>query len=140
MARGDRLPGGAVSEDLVRQIYALIRQRLSRAAIHLTNKAKENLSVPVPRLKKYQKGATRYVTSRGKGVWVVRATPGAMPRKFEGRLRGSITWEVLSDGGDMFARVGTNLRYARRHEFGTHPFLRRTLYAERTELERILNG
>lgn len=130
-----------MSEDLVRQIYAVIRQRLSRAAIHLTNKVKENLSVPVPRLKRYQKGAVRYVTSRGKGVWVTRATPGAMPRKFEGRLRGSITWEILSDNaGNMIGRVGTNVKYARRHEDGTHPFLRRTLYAERTALEKLLNG
>ncbi len=36
-----------------------------------------------------------------------------------GRLRSSITWEVVSEGGDLSAKVGTNVEYAPYVELGT---------------------
>ena len=49
-----------------------------------------------------------------------------------GRLRSSITFELGKDGGDIVARVGTNVHYAPYLEFGTRrmtarPFLRPAL-------------
>jgi phage gpG-like protein len=36
-----------------------------------------------------------------------------------GRLRSSITWEVVSEGGELSAKVGTNVEYGPFVELGT---------------------
>lgn len=65
---------------------------------------------------------------------------GGGPRVRFGRLRGSITWVLILDGGEVTGFVGTNVEYAlplelgwtsggRRH--GPYPFLRPALAAAR---------
>lgn len=49
-----------------------------------------------------------------------------------GRLRSSIGWTLIQDGGRLSALVGSNVAYAWYQEFGTsrmpaHPFLRPAL-------------
>ena len=41
------------------------------------------------------------------------------PGYIGGRLRSSITWEVVREGGDLSAKVGTNVEYAPFVELGT---------------------
>lgn len=61
-----------------------------------------------------------------------RSSAGDPPFKQTGRLRASITHELLDDAEGPFARVGTNLPYGLYLELGTRrmrprPFLRRAL-------------
>lgn len=56
------------------------------------------------------------------------------PRVRTGRLRGSITWRLRQDGGQLVADVGTAVEYAPYVELGTrraraYPFLRPALRA-----------
>jgi hypothetical protein len=147
--------------DLYKTIMDAANRRMDAAAIHLTNSLKETLSLPVPRLlirgkvkPKYfvKRGKiltqvrasdvyhfVPYTTSTGKTVYVEPATRGAAPRKFEGRLRAGHTWERLAGRvNSLVRRVGTNVKYARTHEEGSHPYFTQTLERERTELERLL--
>lgn len=138
------------------------------AAIFLVGKVKEVLSVPAPRvrLQREKDKAFYYVagwelgSKLAPGVNPTRtglhfrknkqtgqlervrvhyevspATPGAPPRKLSGRLRASITWERAGPG---VWRVGTNVKYGRRHELGNHPFLRITALRYKPELEARL--
>ena len=147
--------------DLYRTIMDAANRRMDAAAIHLTNSLKETLSLPVPRLvirgrvkpkyfvkrgKEMVQVTARdvlhfvpYTTSTGKTVYVEPATRGAAPRKFEGRLRAGHTWEKVSGQPNaLVRRVGTNVKYARGLEEGTHPYFYLTLERERAELERLL--
>lgn len=58
------------------------------------------------------------------------------PRVRTGRLRSSIHWEIVVQNGNMFARVGSRVQYARAVEMGTknarpYPYLRPALAAAR---------
>ena len=70
--------------------------------------------------------------------------PGDPPHKQHGRLRASITYDVIDDAsGHVVGRVGTNLDYGRYLELGTrnmkpHPWLRRSLMECRGEIRAIL--
>jgi hypothetical protein len=104
------------------------------------------------------KDFTTYHTAAGKPVLVKRATPGAPPRKFEGRLRAGHTWErrdfidqsgqgaafsvtgPRSSGSLMVRRVGTNVKYAPGLEQGTHPYFTLTLMRVRPRLEHLMGG
>lgn len=75
------------------------------------------------------------------------AIKGEPPRKLSGRLRQSITYEFLDpmktfEGGDLptKGRVGTNVKYARRLEFGPgdHEFLSRMFRERRRQIEQVL--
>lgn len=75
------------------------------------------------------------------------AIKGEPPRKLSGRLRQSVTYEFLDlmktfEGGDLptKGRVGTNVKYARRLEFGPgdHEFLGRVFRERRREIEQVL--
>lgn len=98
---------------------------------------------------------TTYRKANGDPVFVKRATKGAPPRKFEGRLRAGHTWERRDfvDNGAQYAfsvtgprssgslfirRVGTNVKYAPVHENGVHPYFVKTLNRVRPKLESIL--
>lgn len=100
-------------------------------------------------------GYTTYRKANGDPVFVKRATKGAPPRKFEGRLRAGHTWErrdFIDNGagyaysvtgpktsGSLFIRrVGTNVKYAPVHENNAHPYFVRTLNRVRPKLESIL--
>lgn len=77
-----------------------------------------------------------YRRSNGKSVKVLRATPQAPPRKFEGRLRASHTWERI---GPFVRRVGTNVKYARKHEEGDHPYFMKVLARVKSKIAQLLN-
>ncbi len=75
------------------------------------------------------------------------AIAGEPPRKLSGRLRASITYEFLEPmqtflGGMLptKGRVGTNVKYAKRLEYGPgrHEFLNRTLRERKKEIEQVL--
>jgi phage gpG-like protein len=114
----------------VNRIMADLDDRLFRgltaACIELQNEAKQVLSVAAPR-----KMVTAGKKSKSPGVKYYRATTpaiaGAPPRKLSGRLRASVTREIDKD--TLTGRVGTNVIYGRRHEFGfprsnkPHPWL-----------------
>lgn len=149
-------------EAIAQEIRRRANMGLKASAIHLTNRIKEELSVPAPRVRLYDKtGATYYragwlkfaATARLARVTSYKmvngrleprlvifepspATPGALPRKLSGRLRGSITYEV--DEAGMVARVGTNVIYARAHEGGDHKFMMATLRKFQAEVATIL--
>lgn len=121
--------------DLYAAIVAEVDRRLTRAAVHLTGKVKEVLSVPAPRRavigKRGKLTGVRYY------VATTPATPGAPPRKLSGRLRSSITWESISE---VHKRVGTNVLYGKPLENMGHLFLGITMNAEKATLERIIGG
>lgn len=75
------------------------------------------------------------------------AIKGEPPRKLSGALRRSIAYEFLDpmktfEGGDLptKGRVGTNIKYARRLEYGPgdHEFLARVFRERRRDIERVL--
>jgi hypothetical protein len=98
---------------------------------------------------------TIYHKVSGDPVLVKRATPGAPPRKFEGRLRAGHTWErrdfidnqaafafsvtaPRASGSMMVRRVGTNVNYARPLEQGGHPYFAMTLMRVKPQLEKLM--
>ncbi len=108
---------------------------LRAAAIFLTARIKELISVPAPRV--------RVLGKRGKAAGILYyrattpATPGAPPRKLSGRLRTSITYEMSADG--QSASVGTSVPYAAALEFRMgHAFLAPSLERWRGELAAII--
>lgn len=86
----------------------------------------------VPTLPRNQRGRVKAGLKAGRGVFqgmtgrysekgnllglVQRSLPGEPPMFQSGRLRNSISYEML---GPFMARVGTNVKYARYLEFGT---------------------
>lgn len=100
------------------------------------------------------KGYTTYHKVSGDPVLVKKATPGAPPRKFEGRLRAGHTWErrdFVDQGADyafsvtpgqvgsmLVRRVGTNVKYAPRLEHHGHPYFMRTVLRVKPKLEQIM--
>lgn len=118
-------------DNVQKEIKKKVNRGLRSAAIHLTNKVKEAISVPAPR---------KRVTSKKSGAIyyraTVKATPGAPPRKLSGQLRRTITYEV-NETEDK-ARVGTNLKYAKRHEKGSHKFLEPTLQKNQTQIAALI--
>ncbi len=107
---------------------------IQAAAIFLTSRIKELISVPAPRV--------RVLGKRGKAAGILYyrattpATPGAPPRKLSGTLRQGVTVEMSADG--LSATVGAGVPYARRHEFGGHAFLRPSLERWQGELAAII--
>ena len=119
------------AERVADEVLRLAGLGVKAAAIHLSRRVKEVLSVPAPR---------RRARSARTGVPTWRATlpaaPGAPPRKLSGRLRASVAYEADEREGE--ARVGTNVVYGRRHELGDHPFLVPALEASLGELAVII--
>ena len=74
------------------------------------------------------------------------SAPGQPPAVDTGRLRGSITHDLQTEGQRVTARVGTNVEYAKELEFGTstkaaRPFLRPILAERKAELfEQFAKG
>lgn len=116
-------------------------QFLTRAAIEVTRRAKELLSVAgtaqrARATKGHRKGSRIY--------GAVRSRPGEPPRKQTGRLRASVTYEV--DEASLSARVGTNVEYGKHLELGTkrgiapRPWLRRALAECRGKIDSLLSS
>jgi len=137
----------------------------ARASYFFQSRLKEVLSVPAPR-RVVKAGGTYNVTfttaartaadgsvKAGRAVSfsataavktyvaTTPATKGAPPRKLSGRLRASIDVELRthSDTEEVYA-IGTNVVYARRHEFGAHPFMIPTLDAQAANIATIIGG
>jgi HK97 gp10 family phage protein len=119
-----------------------VRQRafqfLTRAAITVSRRAKELLSVPGTAYSSGHGGGRK-----GKRVYgAVRSEPGEPPRKQTGRLRASVTYEV--DESSLSARVGTNVTYGKYLELGTkkgikpRPWLRRALAEMQGKVDELL--
>ena len=114
-------------------------QALTRAAISVSRRAKELLSIPGTAQGR-EKGTGRYKRIYGAVV----SAPGEPPRKQTGRLRASVTYEV--DEAALEARVGTNVEYGKYLELGTkrglapRPWLRRALAEMQSRINELLSG
>ena len=80
----------------------------------------------------------RIRTRGGRLVGVTPATPGAPPRVLTGRLRQSIDHETLVTRFTARTRVGSNVRYVKRHELGSHPFLVPAMVASKPKIRRFI--
>lgn len=117
---------------------------LTRAAITVTRRAKELLSLPgtAVRIGGGRDGKGRFKSKRITGA--VRSKPGEPPRKQTGRLRATVTYEV--DPAALEARAGTNTAYGRALELGTkrglapRPWLRRALAEMQGKINQLLSG
>ncbi len=87
------------------QLRKALAHGLKGAAIFLSSRIKEYLSVPAPRARWTHGSTTSYI------ALLKNPGGGHPPRKLSGRLRSSITYEVSPDGTE--ARVGTNLMVGR---------------------------
>ena len=110
----------------LRAVESQETKRLKKAAIHFTNKAKQNISV---------KGS-----KCGKKTGN-RSKPNEFPKLECGQLRNSMTYEVSK----LKAVAGTNVKHGKFLELGTsrmapRPFLRPTLKAERGRIRKIIAG
>jgi phage gpG-like protein len=110
----------------VKEAQARALERIGRL---LTAAIKKKLSAPAPRKKIVSpKGHIYYRAT-------LAATAGAPPRKLTGRLRASIAFEKIDFES---IRVGTNLVYAARHEYGNHPFLNVTIEENQEKINAIV--
>lgn len=86
---------GQLGEQLVAVSHAKMRKGLTKAAQIVERYAKTHMSPHGP------------------------SAPGEFPAVDTGRLRASITHQVVEEDGDEVAYVGTNVEYARDLELGT---------------------
>lgn len=113
---------------------------LTRAAITVSRRAKELLSVPGTAQRPRSTSKHR---KRSRIYGAVRSKPGEPPRKQTGRLRASVAYEV--DEATLSARVGTNVVYGKYLELGTkrgiapRPWLRRALAESQAKIMGFLN-
>ncbi len=119
------------------QIHAEMARRVRACCILVSNEAKKLVSVAGT-------GVGRHKSS-GKFKTLYGANPSATgepPHKQTGRLRGSITHEVLPN---LVGRVGTNLLYGRIQELGSRkqkarPWLRPALRNCMEKIKAILGA
>jgi len=115
-------------------------QWLTRAAVEVSRRAKELLSIPGTAM---ATGLGRR-KKRSRIYGAVRSAPGEPPRKQTGRLRASVTYEV--DEAAIEAQVGTNVEYGKYLELGTkrglapRPWLRRALDESRDKVMSFLGN
>lgn len=120
---------------------AFIR-RLRAACIVIQNHAKVLISVPGTGVMHKGRLIPTPKGHKGKRIYgAFPSKPGEPPHKQTGRLRGSVTHEVV----DMVGRVGTNVKYGRDLELGTlhiapRPWLRRAFTEKLADVKRILGG
>jgi len=116
------------------ELTAALHRRLAACAIIVASHAKRLVSTAGT-------GTTKGKGGKEKRVYGAKPSrPGDPPNKQTGRLRGSITWEMVGS----VARVGTNLLYGRWLEHGTarmaaRPWLRRALAERRARIIAILS-
>jgi hypothetical protein len=131
-------------------VMAKAGKGVTSASYFYRGRLTELISVLAPTRKVYRAqyelrtsgGITRYV--RGKDLIIkvatTRATPGAPPRRVTGRLRASITVRIEKTDTETTGIIGTNVIYAKRLEFGGHPYFRPTMEAQKTNLTTIVAG
>lgn len=119
-----------------------VNRRLSTASIYLANRVKADVSQPGTL--RWSGGRDNRGRFRSKTVYnFTHSAPGNPPYKQTGRLRASITREVVTELGRMRGRVGSNLKYARALDQGfgklkRRPYLGRNLKLASPVLARIL--
>lgn len=106
-----------------KNIEAEARKRMEAATVVVANRAKVLISEPYP----------------------PPSVPGEPPHRRTGRLRASVSREVVWEGAQWVGRVGSNVKYAKWLELGTsriaaRPWLRRALIEMREQVKRILGG
>lgn len=121
----------------IRHVRSRAAQFLSRAAIEVTRRARELLSVAGTGQGR-EAGTGRFRRVYGANP----SAPGEPPHKQTGRLRASVAYEV--DDASLEARVGTNVEYGKYLELGTkrgiapRPWLRRALAECRSKIDALL--
>lgn len=105
-------------EKFMRDLENETGKRLARSGNLVSREAKKLLSTSGTGVRKG--GAiVRAVKATGKRIYgAFPSLPGEPPHKQTGKLRASVTYEVLKSGG-WFARIGTNLPYGKYLQFGT---------------------
>ncbi len=116
-----------------RRIEKELADRLTKAAIHVKNKAKINISQSQPTMLIHPR------TGGSRRIGLDPSQPGEFPKKVSGFLRNRVNHEV--DRRRLIARVGTNVPYGKWLEIGTRrmrsrPWLRRTLMMEASFIRR----
>ena len=132
-----------------RDLAAEERRRLERAAMVVEREAKRLLSVSgtgVWQGKGKYKEVVRAVKAKGKKIYgVFPSRPGEPPHKQTGRLRASVTHEVMRWGWRMVARVGTNVWYGKVLQHGNsrikpRPWLDVALKRTTVQVKQILGA
>lgn len=124
-----------------RDLEAEQKKRLSRAAIIVSRRAKERLSVSGTGVRSAMGGIVRAVKRTKKTIYgAFPSRPGESPHKQTGRLRASVTQEITG----AVARVGTNVKYGRWLEQGTRkmarrPWLEVSLRESMSQIRQIFN-
>lgn len=124
-----------------RELVAGLKQNMSAAAIYLASEVKADISQPGT-LRYSPIGKKGKASKRQKTIYnFTHSRPGNPPYKQTGRLRASITWELVG----LIARVGTNVVYGRAQELGyaprhlaARPYLRPNLAKRRAILAAII--
>ncbi len=129
------------------QLTEQVRKNVVMAALYLVGQVKVTLGTGVRTGKTYKvPGTKRSYTS---------SSPGEAPAVMLASLISSISYDLVVDTKDeVIARVGTNIKYAARLEFGytdtdsmgrkynteARPFFRPTYLQHREKIIAILNG
>ena len=114
----------------VKAINREMRKRIKDSAQFWVRYARERMGV-----------AGHNVSRQGTGTHAGNSKPGQHPRKQTGHLRRNVTWEM--EIRKPLARVGTNVKYGRYLEEGTHnmsprPWMTLTNRDTRTSIKRII--
>jgi hypothetical protein len=129
------------------RIRVEMERRIEACCILVETHAKQLLSVAgtavahaTIKIKK-RDGSTKTIRKGSSIYGADPSKPGEPPHKQSGRLRASVTHEVVA----LIGRVGTNLKYGRWLELGTRivaarPWLRPSLAACLTQIHAILSA
>ncbi len=152
MAKTPQEQAAELAAKIKRDVEAAAGKGLNAAIRFLASRVKETLSVPAPRRRvKARNGDIYYVAT-------TKATPGAPPRMLSGRMRGSITSQMISA---LEGAVGSNARaptgvvakalenlgaiedaqgfnYPRYHEEHDHKFLEPTYEKHKADIAKIV--
>jgi len=124
------------SREMEAQLRKEMGRRLERAAIYLTDRLKQTLSVAPGEIKRYGKSGVYY-----KGIPA--SSPGEPPHKVTGSLRASIGYDMASDRQSV--KIGTSEAVGAYLETGTtkmaaRPWLRPTLAQCWSAIQKIIGG
>jgi len=97
------------SERVLKRVKKVVSKRMKAAMIHLQSDVQRRISVGQPVIRS-PGGSLR-------GTVPAQDAP-TPPRVLTGRLRTSITHQVTEEGNEVVGRVGTDVPYAARLEFG----------------------
>lgn len=138
MARGKkaRVTLTVKTEEAIRGMEHVAAQRMWQATQIVRNKVLETLSG--------ERSGRRYRVP-GTNVYYTASAPGEPPAVRTGNLRKSIKTEIASEGRVIKGRVGTDLDYGRKLEYGTRhmaprPWLERSFKEAEEDVKDVLGG